>query len=375
MIVGVLKEKHVDESRVSVLPVGVELLVQHGHTVFTEKNAGTGSGFPDRDYLDAGAKILEDAGSIYEKADLIMKVKEPLEAEYRLMREGQTIFAYFHFAASKRLTEAVTKSKCVAIAYETIETEDGQLPLLTPMSEVAGRMAIQQAAKYLEREHGGRGILLGGVPGVEPSTVVVLGGGVVGANAARMAAGLGAHVHILDISLNRLRYLSDVMPANVVTLMSNAHTIRAMLKKADVVISGVLVHGGKAPKLITRKLLKTMKKGSVIVDVAIDQGGSLETSRPMTHENPIYEEEGVIHYCVTNMPGAMPTTSTMALTNATLPYVVEIADKGYKRAILENSAIRNGTNACFGRLTYENVARALGMPYTPLEKVLDDPGI
>jgi alanine dehydrogenase len=301
---------------------------------------------------------------------MIMKVKEPRPSEYDLLRESQILFTYFHFAASEKLTRAVIQSRAIAIAYETIETAEGQLPLLTPMSEVAGRMAVQQAAKYLEKEHGGRGILLGGVPGVEPSTVMVLGGGVVGANAARMAAGLGAHVYILDVNLERLRYLADVMPDNVVTLMSNSHTIRAMLQRADVVISGVLVHGAKAPKLVTREMLQLMKKGAVMVDVAIDQGGSFETSRPTTHENPIFEVDGIVHYCVSNMPGAMPVTSTMALTNATLPFALEIANKGYIKAIQDNPAIMKGANIILGKVTYENVAMAFGLDYVSIDKVL-----
>jgi alanine dehydrogenase len=313
---------------------------------------------------------MADNKKIFAKADMIMKVKEPRPSEYDLLRESQILFTYFHFAASEKLTRAVIQSRAIAIAYETIETAEGQLPLLTPMSEVAGRMAVQQAAKYLEKEHGGRGILLGGVPGVEPSTVMVLGGGVVGANAARMAAGLGAHVYILDVNLERLRYLADVMPDNVVTLMSNSHTIRAMLQRADVVISGVLVHGAKAPKLVTREMLQLMKKGAVMVDVAIDQGGSFETSRPTTHENPIFEVDGIVHYCVSNMPGAMPVTSTMALTNATLPFALEIANKGYIKAIQDNPAIMKGANIILGKVTYENVAMAFGLDYVSIDKVL-----
>jgi alanine dehydrogenase len=301
---------------------------------------------------------------------MIVKVKEPLAQEYPFLREGKIVFAFFHFAASEDLTRAVIDSRCVAVAYETIETEEGFLPLLSPMSEVAGRMSVQQGAKYLEREHGGRGVLLGGVPGVQPATVIVLGGGVAGSNAARVAAGMGAQVYILDVSLERLRYLSDVMPSNVATVMSNPQTIRELIKRADVIISSVLVHGGKAPTLITREMLKTMQQGAVVVDIAVDQGGSLETSKPTTHESPIYEVEGIIHYCVTNMPGAMPMTSTLALTNATLPYVVEIADKGYKRAIVENEEIRRGANIVSGAITYKNVADAFGMPWSSVDEVL-----
>ena len=370
MIIGIPKETKLDENRVSLLPVGAEELVEHGHQVLVETEAGSASGFSDEQYECTGAEIAASAKEVYQRADMIMKVKEILPEECDLLHEGQIIFAYFHFAASEELTRAIIRSKCIAIAYETIETEDGHLPLLTPMSEVAGRMAVQQGAKYLEREHGGRGVLLGGVPGVEPATVVVLGGGVVGANAARMAAGLGARVYVLDTDLSRLRYLSDVMPPNVTTMMSNTYNIRALLRNADVVISAVLIHGGKAPKLIKRSMLPLMRKGTVIVDVAIDQGGSLETSHPTTHKNPIYEVDGVIHYCVANMPGAMPVTSTIALTNATLPYAIEIADKGYKQAIIDNPAIRNGANIVLGKVTYANVAKAFRMSYTPVDKLL-----
>jgi alanine dehydrogenase len=332
-----------------------------------ETQAGSASGFYDDQYVSAGAAVVSTAQEVYRHADMILKVKEPVPQEYAFLREGQIIFTYFHFAASEELTRAIIRANCVAIAYETIETPDGRLPLLTPMSEIAGRMAVQQAAKYLEREHGGRGVLLGGVPGVEPATVVIFGGGVAGTHAAKMASGLGAKVYLLDINLERLRYLSDIMPPNVIMLMSNSHNIRELVTKADVLISCVLIHGGKTPKLITRDMLARMKKGAVVVDVAIDQGGSLETSRPTTHEDPIYEVDGVIHYCVANMPGAMPVTSTVALTNATLPYVVEIADKGYTRAILENPAISKGTNIVLGKITYRNVAEAFGMDYTPAE--------
>lgn len=370
MIIGVIKEIKDDENRVALLPAGAEQLLMHGHAVLIEAGAGAASGFADEEYQSAGAEIVASAAEVYRRSSMIMKVKEPLPQEYHYLREGQIVFAFFHFAASAELTRAVVQSKCVAIAYETIETDDGQLPLLSPMSEVAGRMAIQQAAKYLEREHGGRGVLLGGVPGVEPATVVVVGGGVAGANAAKMAAGLGSQVYVLDISLERLRYLSDVMPPNVVTMMSNPHNIRKLIKTADVVISAVLVHGGKAPMLITREMIRTMKEGAVIVDIAVDQGGSLETSHPTTHENPIYTVDGVIHYCVSNMPGAMPMTSTIALTNATMPYGLEIADKGYHQAILENRDIQRGANIVLGKITYRNVADALGMPYTPVEEVL-----
>ena len=370
MIIGVLKENRVDEFRVSLQPVGVELLARQGHRLLVEAGAGEASGHADADYADAGAERVARAEAIYERADLVLKVKEPQPQEYGWLREGQVLFTFFHFAASETLTRAVIDSRCVAIAYETIESSPGHRPLLTPMSEVAGRMAVQQAAKYLEREHGGLGVLLGGVPGVKPATVVVLGGGVVGSNAARIAAGMGARVHILDIDLERLRHLSEVMPANVITEMSNAHNLRRLLRHAHVVISGVLIPGARAPKLLTRELLKTMKPGAVVVDVAIDQGGSLETSRPTTHEDPIFVEEGVVHYCVTNMPGAIPATSTIALTNATLPYVMALAENGFQRAILKNRAIRKGANIVLGHVTHPGVADAFSLPWTPAEEVI-----
>ncbi len=321
MVIGVARERKTDENRVALTPSGVEALRQLRHDVVVERTSGAGSGFEDVDYAAAGATLVETEADAFARADIMVKVKEPLPEEYPLIRPGQVLFTYFHFAASLELTQAMLDSGCVAIAYETIQDKSGALPLLTPMSEVAGRMAIQQGAKYLEREHGGRGVLLGGVPGVAPAVVVVIGAGVVGANAARMAAGLGARVFVLDIDLQKLRYLSDVLPPNVVTLMSNPVNLRAALAEADVVVSSVLIPGSKSPKLVKREHLKLMKRGAVIVDVAIDQGGSTETSRPTSHSNPIYEVDGIIHYCVTNMPGAMPMTSTLALTNATLPYL------------------------------------------------------
>ena len=370
MVIGVLKEKRVSEFRVALLPVGAYTLTRLGHRILVETGAGDGSGFPDTDFQESGAEIMHSAEAIYGLADMILKVKEPLPEEYDLLRASQIIFTFFHFAASETLTRAVLRSNCIAIAYETIETTTGHLPLLTPMSEVAGLMAVQEGAKYLARNHGGSGVLISGVPGVAPANVVVIGGGVVGANAARLAAGMGAQVKILDTSLDRLRYLNKVMPANVVTLMSNMHNIRNLLPTADLVVSGVLIHGAQSPQLITRSMLRTMKQGSVIVDVAIDQGGSLETSRPTNHDNPIYMEEGVIHYCVTNMPGAMPVTSTIALTNATLPYVTILAEHGYRQAILSNLEIRNGANIVQGHITYRKVAEAFKLPFMPVEKVL-----
>lgn len=370
MRVGVVKEVKKYENRSALVPAGCEQLVRKGHEVLVERGAGAASGFPDEEYAAVGARVTEEAGEVWEKSDLILKVKEPMPSEYTSMREGQMVFTYFHFAASESLTQAFLRSGAVALAYETLETPSGNLPLLTPMSEVAGRMAVMQGAKYLEREHGGRGVLLGGVPGVQPATVVILGAGVVGANAARTAAGLGAMVCVLDVNLERLRYLADVMPPNVITMMSNPVNLRNALRDADVVISSVLVRGGKAPRLITRQMLSLMKRGSVMVDVAIDQGGSTETSRPTTHEAPIYEVDGVIHYCVTNMPGAMPLTATLALTNATLPYVLELADKGWKRAARENGSIARSLNIVQGRVTYANVAEAFGLEWTPVDTLL-----
>jgi len=370
MIVGILKEIKEEENRVSMTPAGVEVMKQNGHTVLVEKAAGSGSGFQDEDYEKAGAEIVDTPAEIFERADMVMHVKEPLPSEYELIRQDQIVFTYLHLAAAEELTHALIKSGSICIAYETIQKEDGSLPLLTPMSEVAGRMATQQAAKYLEMSHGGHGVLLGGVPGVEPATVVIIGGGVVGINAAKMACGLGARVYILDMNLDRLRYLSDVMPSNCIPLMSSPATLRKLVKEADVVIGAVLVPGAKAPKLITCDMLKSMKKGAVLVDVAIDQGGCFETSKPTTHSDPIYTVDGVVHYCVANMPGAVAKTSTLALTNATLPYAVEIANKGWKRAMEENSEIRLGANVVKGKITYKAVAEAFGLEYTPIEELL-----
>lgn len=370
MIIGVPKEIKANENRVALLPVGVQTLRLHGHAVLIETNAGVGSGFDDESYMKAGAEIASSAKKTYEQAEMIMKVKEPLEAEYSLIRDGQIVFTYFHFASSRELTEAMMKSHSIAIAYETVQRADGSLPLLIPMSEVAGRMAPQEGAKYLERPMGGRGVLLAGVPGTEPADVVIIGGGVVGTNAAKIAAGLGAKVTILDNNLYRLRYLDDVMPKNVVTMMSNPYNIRKTIARADVVIGAVLIPGAKAPHLITRDMLKEMKAGSVIIDVSVDQGGCVETCRPTTHENPTYVVDDVVHYCVANMPGAVPFTSTIALTNATLPYAVEIADKGFTEAIRSNGEIRWGVNIIDGKITYKGVADAFGFPHTPIENIL-----
>ena len=370
MIVGVLKEIKAEENRVCMTPAGVEVMKQNGHEVIVEKNAGMGSGFNDAAYKSAGAEIINTPKEIFKRADMVMHVKEPLAAEYDLIRKDQIIFTYLHLAAAEELTHVLIKSGSIGIAYETIQKADGSLPLLTPMSEVAGRMAIQQGAKYLEMAQGGHGVLLGGVPGVDPGTVVIIGGGIVGTNAAKMACGLGAKVYILDMNLERLRYLSDVMPSNCFLLMSKPSTVRRLIKEADVVVGAVLIPGAKAPRLITREMLKTMKKGAVLVDVAIDQGGCFETSKATTHGEPIYTVEGVVHYCVANMPGAVPKTSTLALTNATLPYAVEIANKGWKKAMQENPEIKFGANVVKGKVTYDGVAEAFGLEFTNIDKLL-----
>ena len=370
MIIGILKEIKVKENRVSMTPAGVKTMYRAGHVLLVEKNAGKKSGYSDQQYADAGAKIINIPQEIYQQAEMVMHVKEPQPSEYQLIRPGQIIFTYLHLAAEEKLTQALIKSGCIAIAYETIESSNGSLPLLTPMSEVAGRMAAQQGAKYLEMPSGGMGILLGGVKGVEPATVVVIGGGIVGVNAAKMASGLGAKVYILDKSLERLAYLDDVMPANCFPVMANDEILEKLVLQADLVIGAVLVHGAKAPKLITAEMVKKMKKGSVVVDVAIDQGGCFETSRPTTHADPVYEVDGVVHYCVANMPGAVPKTSTLALTNATLPYALEIANKGWKKAMVENNGIKKGANIVDGQVTYEAVAEAFDLEYCPPENLL-----
>lgn len=370
MQIGVVKEVKADENRVALTPAGVEAFCDRGHSVLVERSAGAGSGFSDDEYREAGGTVVEAASEVWSTAEMVLKVKEPQAEEVAQVREEQILFTYFHFAASEELTRGIMERKCVAIAYETITDSDGHLPLLTPMSEVAGRMAIQQGAKYLEKAHGGRGILLGGVPGVPPATVVVLGAGVVGMNATKMAAGLGSLVYVLDVNLQRLRYYSDVMPANVITMMSNKANLRHAIADADLIVSSVLIPGGKAPQLITRETLKLMKEGSVIVDVAIDQGGSTETSRPTTHRDPIYTVDGVVHYCVTNMPGAMPMTSTLALTNATMPYALEIANLGYAEAIRRHASIRSGANIVCGTITHAGVAEAFALPHAEVESVL-----
>ncbi len=370
MIIGVPKEIKPAENRVALTPSGAEILVRNGHEVYIETNAGKGSGFSDEDYTEIGAKILNTAQEVYGIAEMIIKVKEPIAPEYSLIKEGQIVFTYFHFASSEELTKAMMNTKCIAIAYETVEKSDGSLPLLIPMSEVAGRMATQEGAKYLEKVMGGRGVLLGGVPGTMPAEVLVLGGGIVGTNSAKIAAGFGARVTIMDNNLYRLRYLDDVMPKNIVTMMSSPYNIREAIKTADLVIGGVLIAGAKAPKLITREMLSLMKEGSVIVDVSVDQGGCIETTRPTTHDDPTFVIDGVVHYGVANMPGAVPFTSTIALTNATLPYAVQLANKGYKQALTDSLELRKGLNVIDGLITYQGVADAFGFDYTDVDKAL-----
>lgn len=370
MLIGVPKEIKTNENRVALIPAGVATFIQNGHKVVVEKNAGIGSGFSNEEYVKAGAEIAATADEVFAQAEMIMKVKEPISKEYKLIREGQILFTYFHFAANKELTDAMIETKCIAIAYETVQKTDRSLPLLVPMSEVAGRMAPQEGAKYLEKVYGGRGILLGGVPGTGPAEVIVLGGGIVGTNAAKIAAGFGAKVTIYDNNLYRLRYLDDVMPKNVSMMYSNEYYIRQGIQKADLVIGAVLIPGAKAPKLITREMLKLMKPGSVIVDVAVDQGGCIETCKATTHDNPTYVIDDVVHYCVANMPGAVPVTSTLALTNATLPYAIEIANKGYADAIKTNDEIKLGLNMIDGKITYKGVAEAFDMEYHEVDSVL-----
>lgn len=365
-IVGIPNEIKIHEYRVAMIPVGVEELTRAGHKVLVQAGAGQGSGISDEQYAANGAEIVRTAEEVWKRADLIVKVKEPLPIEWPLMRPGQVIFTYFHFAADENLTRAVMVSGATAIAYETIRDAKGSLPLLTPMSEVAGRMSIQEGAKYLERPFDGRGILLGGVPGVKPATVVVLGGGIVGANAAKVAAGLGANVFILDINLDRLRYLDDVMPPNVTTLFSDRHNILDSLALADLLIGAILIPGAKAPHLVRRSDLKIMPPRAVIIDVAIDQGGCIETSRPTTHSQPTYIVDDVVHYCVTNMPGAVGRTSTYALTNVTLPYVLQLAFKGFSRAVAESAGLTQGVNVHAGKITNQAVATTFGLEYNPL---------
>lgn len=370
MIVGIPKEIKNNENRVAITPAGVKAFSQTGNQVLVQKSAGLGSGIEDSEYIQAGATIIETAEEVFEKAEMIIKVKEPLSSEFNLLRPGQILYTYLHFASSLELTKAMMDRKIIGIAYETVQTEDGSLPLLAPMSEVAGKMAGHVAAYYLALPYGGRGVLMGGVPGVAPAKVVVLGGGTVGTCAAKVAAGIGANVTLLDISINRLKYLADVLPKNITLLISNQHNIEEEIKDADAVIGAVLIPGAEAPKLITKEMLKMMKPNSVIVDVAIDQGGCIETSRPTSHSEPVYKVNNVLHYCVTNMPGAFSRTSTFALTNATLPYGLEIANKGYKKAIKENKALAKGLNVIDGKVTYRPVAKVFNLKYYPVEEVI-----
>lgn len=370
MIIGVPKEIKNNENRVALTPAGVKALTLHGHTVKVQKTAGEGSGFNDDAYAGAGAEMLDTIEAVYAQAEMIIKVKEPIQEEYHLIREGQILYTYFHFASYRPLTEAMIRQKAVCIAYETVEAADRSLPLLVPMSEVAGRMSIQEGAKYLEKPLKGKGILLGGVPGVAPANVMILGGGVVGTQAAKMAAGMGANVTILDINLNRLRYLADILPPNVTTRYSNEYTIRELLPTTDLIVGAVLIPGAKAPKLITREMLKDMQPGTVLVDVAVDQGGCIETCTPTTHENPTFIIDDVVHYCVANMPGAVPYTSTIALTNATLRYAIQLANKGWKAACQHDPALRKGLNIINGEIVYDAVGKAFDLPTTDVEQFL-----
>jgi alanine dehydrogenase len=371
MTIGIPQEIKNNENRVALTPAGTQELVKRGHAVFVQTMAGAASGFSDEAYVKAGAKIIADTAEIFDRVEMIIKVKEPVESEYKLIKKDQLVFTYFHFASYEPLTKAMIASGAVCLAYETVERLDGSLPLLIPMSEVAGRMAIQEGAKYLEKPLKGRGILLGGVPGVKPAKVLILGGGVVGTNAAKIAAGMGADVTIMDLNINRLRYLDDVMPKNVNTIVSNEYTIRELIKDSDLIVGGVLVPGAKAPKLITRDMLKDMRPGTVLVDVAVDQGGCIETCRPTTHENPTYIIDDVVHYCVANMPGAVPYTSTLALTNATLPYAIRLANQGWKKACQESTELRNGLNIIHGEVVYKAVADAFSFPYADVKKYLN----
>ncbi|MDZ4682550.1 MAG: alanine dehydrogenase [Saprospiraceae bacterium] len=370
MIIGVPKEIKNNENRVALTPAGALELSKRGHAVYVQATAGVSSGFSDDEYVSAGAKILPEIEDVYGIAEMIIKVKEPIEQEYPLIQPDQLLFTYFHFASYEPLTRAMIASDAICLAYETVELPDRSLPLLVPMSEVAGRMAVQEGAKYLEKPAKGRGVLLGGVPGVPPGRVLVLGGGIVGMQAAKMAAGLGAQVTILDVSLPRLRYLADVMPANVRTIYSNEYNIRQLVRDHDLIVGAILIPGAKAPKLITRDMLKTMQPGTVLVDVAVDQGGCFETTRPTTHEDPTYIIDDVVHYCVANMPGAVPYTSTIALTNATLPYAIQLAEKGWKKACADNQALQLGLNVVNGKVVYKGVSDAFGLPYHEVTDVL-----
>ncbi len=370
MIIGVPKEIKNNENRVALTPAGALEFTKRNHTVYVQSTAGDGSGFTNEDYKKAGAQILPTIEEVYAIAEMIIKVKEPIASEYELIKENQLVFTYFHFASHQPLTEAMIKSKAICLAYETVELPDRSLPLLVPMSEVAGRMAIQQGAKYLEKPMKGRGVLLGGVPGVPPAKVLILGGGIVGTQAAKMAAGLGAQVTILDISLTRLRYLADIMPPNVNTVYSNEYNIRNLITDHDLIVGAVLIPGAKAPNLITRDMLKEMRPGTVLVDVAVDQGGCIETCKPTTHEDPTFIIDDVVHYCVANMPGAVPYTSTIALTNATLPYAIQLANKGWQKACQENAPLKKGLNVIKGNVVYKGVADTFDLPLVDVDQFL-----
>jgi alanine dehydrogenase len=372
MTIGVPTEIKNNESRVALTPAGANELSKRGHRVLIQSGAGDASGFFDHDYVSAGAETVATADGVWATADMIMKVKEPIAEEYPKCREGQLIFTYFHFASSEPLTHAMIASGAICLAYETVEQADGTLPLLVPMSEVAGRMAIQEGARYLQKPVKGRGVLLGGVPGVAPGKVLVIGGGIVGVQAAKMAAGLGAHVTILDVNLQRLRYINDIMPHHVVTEFSSEYNIRRLIPHHDLIVGAVLIAGAKAPRLITRDMLKLMRPGTVIVDVAVDQGGCVETCRPTTHQDPVFIIDDVVHYCVANMPGAVPCTSTMALTNSTLPYALQLADKGWQRACKDNAELRKGLNVVHGQVVYRGVSEAFGLPFAELSEVMAD---
>ena len=370
MIIGVPKEIKNNENRIALTPAGAAELVNHGHEVYVQAGGGEGSGFLDEDYVAAGANMLPTIEDIYQVAEMIIKVKEPIEPEYKLIKKGQILYTYFHFASSEELTNVMIENGSVCLAYETVELSDRSLPLLVPMSEVAGRMSVQEGAKFLEKTFGGYGVLLGGVPGVPPAKVLIIGGGIVGTEAAKMAAGLGADVTVMDVSLKRLRYLDDIMPANVKTSMSNDYNIRDLVQTHDLIIGAVLIPGAKAPKLVTRDMLEIMRPGTVMVDVAVDQGGCFETTKPTTHADPTFTIDDVIHYCVANMPGAVPRTSTIALTNATLPYALQIAEKGWKQACIDSQPLRKGLNVVGGKVVYKGVADAFDLPFTEVEKVL-----
>ncbi|MCE4563523.1 alanine dehydrogenase [Maribellus sp. CM-23] len=370
MIIGVPKEIKNNENRIALTPAGAAELSKRGHEVYIQAGGGAGSGFPDEDYINAGAKILPTIEDVYGIAEMIIKVKEPIEPEYKLIKKGQILYTYFHFASSEELTNAMIENGSVCLAYETVEMANRSLPLLIPMSEVAGRMSVQEGAKYLEKTFGGYGVLLGGVPGVPPANVLIIGGGIVGTEAAKMAAGLGADVTIMDVSLPRLRYLDDIMPPNVKTMMSNEYNIREAVKQNDLIIGAVLIPGAKAPHLVTRDMLSTMKPGTVLVDVAVDQGGCFETTKATTHAEPTFVVDHVLHYCVANMPGAVPRTSTIALTNATLPYAIQIAQKGWKQACIDSEPLRKGLNVVDGKVVYEGVAEAFNLPLHNVESVL-----